>query len=176
VSRRELVPRESLRFPSVPSFPAPDYMPRVWRMNYGDNYNATRIITREPPDLGETYAVLVPQVNADGNEIGGVPLPEVAVPLGTHTGWNVAVPQLRDLGYLAGLVGAFVPFPPTREARMQTGDARASIEERYRSRQAYLDEVRRATQSLVRERFVLADDVSAVLRDAETRWNLLVAR
>jgi hypothetical protein len=175
VARRELVPYESLRFPAIPSFSAPDYMPRVWRMSYGDDYNTTRVIIREPPALGDPYPVLVPQVNEDGNEVGGVLLPEIAVPLGTHTGWNITVPQLRDLGYLAGLVGSFVPFPITREARVQSGDARRSIEERYASRTAYLDDVRRATQSLVRERFVLADDVPAILRDAATRWDILTA-
>jgi hypothetical protein len=176
VARGELVPYDALRFPSVPSFSAPGYLPRVWRMNYGADYDATRVITQEPPELGAPYTVLVPQVNDDGNEMGGVLLPEVAVPLGTHTGWNVTVPQLRDLGYLAGLVGSFVPFPLTREARKQTGDARRSIEERYASRTAYLDEVRRATEALVGERFVLADDVPAILRDAETRWNVLIAQ
>lgn len=176
LARRELVPSDTLRFPSMPSFAAPDYMPRVWRMNYGIDYDATRVITLEPPDLGAPYTVLVPQVNDDGNEVGGVLLPEVAVPLGTHTGWNITVPQLRDLGYLAGLVGSFVPFPLTREARKQSGDERRSIEERYASRTAYLGEVRRATESLVRERFVLAEDAPAVLRDAETRWQVLVGR
>jgi hypothetical protein len=145
-------------------------------MNYGGDYDATSVITREPPDLGAAYTVLVPQINDDGNEMGGVLLPEVAVPLGTHTGWNIAIPQLRDLGYLAGLVGSFVPFPQTREARMQSGDARRSIEERYATRQAFLEDVRRACEVLVRDRFLLADDLPAVLRDAETRWNLLVAR
>ena len=56
------------------------------------------MITKEPPQLGAPYRVLVPQVNADGNDVSGVRLPEVAVPLGTYTGWNVTVPQLSDLG------------------------------------------------------------------------------
>jgi hypothetical protein len=120
--------------------------------------------------------VLVPQVNADGNEVGGVPLTEVAVPLGTHTGWNITVPQLRDLGYLSGLIGSFVPFAPTREARVQAGDARRSIEERYPSRQAYLDQIARAAQTLVRDRFLLPDDVPAVLRQAGTTWDLVAAQ
>lgn len=176
VSAKELVPPEALRFPMVPGFAVPEYMPRVWRMDYGESFAAARIITKEPPVLGPPYAVLVPQVNADGNELGGIPIPEVAVPLGTHTGWNITVPQLRDLGYLSGLVGSFVPFARTREARTQAGDARPSIEERYPTRQAYLDQIARAAQSLVRDRFVLADDVPGVVRQAEATWNALVAR
>jgi hypothetical protein len=143
-------------------------------MNYGSAFAATRVITQEPPTLGDPFAVLVPQVNADGNELGGVPLPEVTVPLGTHTGWNVTVPQLTAMRYLAGLVGSFVPFAPTREARLAAGDSRPSIEERYRDRQEYLDRVERASEDLVRERFMLAADVAAVRQYAEAMWNAIV--
>lgn len=176
LTKNELVAREAVKFPSVPSFGIPAYMPRVWRMDYGESFAAARVITKEPPALGAAYPVLVPQVNADGNELGGIALPEVAVPLGTHTGWNITVPQLSDLSYLAGLVGSFVPFASTREARMQSGDARPSIEERYPNRQAYLDQVAREAQVLVRERFMLADDVPGVLRLAEATWSLVVGR
>src|SRR6185503_8911847 len=100
-----------------------------------------------------------PQVNGDGNDTGGIPLPEVAAPLGTHTGWNVTVPPLPGLRYLAGLVGSFVPFAVTREARLAAGDARPSIAERYASRQAYLAAVDRAARALVQQRLLLADDL-----------------
>ena len=86
VAKKELVTREALRFPKTPSFEAPEYMPQVWRMHYGENFADSRVITKEPPTLGNPYTVLVPQVNADGNELGGIPIPEVAVPPGTHTG------------------------------------------------------------------------------------------
>ena len=118
--------------------------------------------------------MLVPQVNADGNDRSGIRLPEVAVPLGTYTGWNVTVPQLADLGYLAGLIGGFEPFPLTREQREKGGDARLSIGERYSSRQDYLDRVKRAAADLVRQRFMRADDVPAVVRRAEEIWNAVV--
>lgn len=176
VAKKELVTREALQFPKAPSLEVPEYMPQVWRMHYGENFADSRVITKEPPTLGNPYTVLVPQVNADGNELGGIPIPEVAVPLGTHTGWNVTIPNLRELGYLAGLVGAFVPFTSTHERRTQTLDARLSIEERYANRQAYLDQVARNSQLLVRERFLLADDVPEVLRRAETTWSLVGGR
>ena len=121
---------QDVRFPAAPSFPFTTYMPQVWRMDYGPGYAATRVITTEPPKLGAPYRVLVPQVNADGNDVSGVRLPELAVPLGTYTGWNVTIPQLADLRYLAGLVGGFEPFPLTRALREQSGDARLSVEER----------------------------------------------
>jgi hypothetical protein len=173
LAAQQLVAREVLQFPRTPSLAVPDYMPRVWSVDFGEEFSVSRIITKEPPTLGTPYTVLVPQVNADGNELGGISLPEVAVPLGTHTGWNVTSPQLGELGYLAGLVGAFVPFSKTRQTRIQTMDLRPSIEERYTSRQFYLDQVARNARDLVHQRFMLADDVPAVLRRAETMWDVL---
>ena len=176
IARGQLVPREAVRFPKVTSLPFADYMPGVWRMDYGVDYTTTRVITKEPPSLGEPYPVLVPQVNADGNDEGGIPLPEVAVPLGTHTGWNISTFQLSGLRYLAGLVGSFQPFAKTKAEREQSGDSRPSIEERYSSRQDYLQRVRRAAADLVRERFVLPDDVEGVVQQADRTWSVIVGR
>jgi hypothetical protein len=174
ISKGELVALQDVRFPRTPSFPFTTYMPQVWRMDYGAHYTTTKVITQEPPKLGAPYRVLVPQVNADGNDMSGVRLPEVAVPLGTYTGWNVTVPQLSDLGYLAGLIGGFEPFPLTKEQREQAGDARLSIGERYAGRQDYLNRVKQAAESLVRQRFMRGEDVAAVVLRAEAIWNALV--
>jgi len=174
VARGELVRLANVHFPAVPTFPFPAYMPNVWKMDLGGEYAASKIITNEPPILGATYSVLVPQVNGDGNDRGGVALPEIAVPLGTHTGWNIEFPELKQLGYLAGLVGAFHPFAATRADREKSGDARPSIAERYRDRQDYVARVERAARTLVRERLMLADDVPAVLQRAVQMWNAVV--
>ena len=174
IARGELVPLESVRFPKIPTFAFAPYMPQVWRMSFGPEFAATRVITNEPPVLGAAYRVLVPQVDDDGNDRGGIPLPEVAVPLGTHTGWNITNPRLTELRYLAGLLGAFEPFPADRAAREKAGDARRSIADRYPTRDAYLDRVRRAAADLVRDRFMLADDVPAVVQRAERMWAEIV--
>lgn len=183
IAKQELVAREAVRFPRTrASDPAratlafAPYLPQVWRMDFGADFGKTRVIGKEPPTLGAAYTLLVPQVNEDGNELGGIALPEVAVPLGTHTGWNVTVPQLTGLRYLAGLLGSFAPFAPTRDARLQASDPRPSIAERYLGRQDYLDRVRRTSQALVRERFMLADDVSQVVQYAESMWLAVVER
>jgi hypothetical protein len=175
IAKGELVPLESVHFPKVPSFPFAAYMPRVWRMDYGPEYSATRVITIEPPKTGEPFRVLVPQVNADGNDVAGIRLPEVAVPLGTYTGWNVTNPQLSELRYLSGLVGGFEPFSRTRALRDASGDSRPSIAERYSGRPDYLDKVRRAANDLVRQRFLRVEDVPAVLQSAERLWNAVVS-
>jgi hypothetical protein len=174
ISKGELLPLDEVRFPKVPSFPFATYMPRVWRMDYGPQYNATRVISIEPPHIGEPFRVLVPQVNADGNDVAGVRLPELSVPLGTYTGWNVTVPQLTELRYLGGLVGGFEPFARTKEQRTSNGDSRLSIAERYGGRPDYLDKVRRAANDLVRQRFLRVEDVPAVLQSAERIWNAVV--
>jgi hypothetical protein len=98
------------------------------------------------------------------------------VPLGTHTGWNVSTFPLSGLQYLAGLVGSFAPFPHTRAERERSGDPRRSIEERYASRDDYLQRVRRAAAELVRQRFLRPADVDGVVTRAEQMWEVVVAR
>jgi hypothetical protein len=176
LAQRQLVPRDAVRFPKIPSLAFASYMPGVWRMDYGPDYTSTKVITKEPPSLGNPFSVLVPQVNDDGNDVGGIALPEVAVPLGTHTGWNISTYPLSGLRYLAGLVGSFEPFAKTRADREQSGDSRLSIEERYKSRQDYLQRVRRAAADLVRERFVLESDVEALVQQADQTWSVIVGR
>jgi hypothetical protein len=145
-------------------------------MNYGPDFLAHGVISIEPPALGGPYAVLVPQVDADGNDMGGVRLPEIAAPLGTYTGWNVQVPEYRGLHYLAGLLGSFEPFARTRADRERSGDVRRSIADRYRDRQDYLNQVERAARDLVKQRLLLASDVPAVLRRAAIMWDGLVGK
>jgi hypothetical protein len=174
ISRGELVPLEDVRFPRVPSFPFTTYMPRVWRLDYGPAFNSARVISIEPPKVGAPFRVLVPQVDADGNDVAGIRLPEVTVPLGTHTGWNISVPPLRELRYLSGLIGAFEPFAATKEQREKSGDTRRSIGERYSGRADYLDRTRRAIDALVRQRFMRPEDVPAALKSAERIWDVVV--
>jgi hypothetical protein len=173
IEKGELVPRTSVRFPKVPSLDFPDYMPSFWKMDFGRDFGRTRVITNEPPALGGKLTVLVPQVDADGNDLSGIRIPEVAVPLGTYTGWNIHLPQLRDLEYLAGLVGSFEPFAKTREEREKSGDPRLSIADRYSGKQDYLDRVQKSARDLVSQRFLLPADVDAVLKRASAMWDAI---
>ncbi len=173
LARGELVRRESVRFPATASMALPAYMPGVWRLDFGPQFASAGVIA-EPPRVGGPYPVLVPQVDADGNDRGGIPQVEVAVPLGTYTGWNVTVPALGDLRYLSGLTGSFEPFARTRDQRTRARDARPAIEERYRDRADYLARVGDAARALVRDRFMLPEDVAAVRVRAEAMWAALV--
>jgi hypothetical protein len=88
----------------------------------------------------------------------------------------VSTYQLSGLRYLAGLVGAFGPFAKTRAEREQSGDSRPSIEERYKSRQDYVRQVRDAAAALVRERFVLESDVEGLIQQADHTWSVIVGQ
>jgi hypothetical protein len=174
LKRSELVARASVQFPRIPALAFPDFMPQVWKMDFGPEFASKGIVANEPPKLGEALPVLVPQVDQDGNDLGGIRTLEVAVPLGTFTGWNIQLPPLPGLHYLAGLVGSFELFPRSRDEREKSGDARTSIADRYTSRQDYLDRVQHASEGLVRQRLLLAGDVPAIVRQAGVLWDGIV--
>ena len=114
---------------------------------------------------GLEYGVRVPQVDADGNEQGGLKLPPTAVPTGTYTGWNV-FREGYPAGDLCGRSGSFVPFPPNRDAARRSGDPRTPLLDRYPSRDAYVKEVARASARLVEERLLIAEDAVAYVETA----------
>ena len=169
----DLVSRDRSEFPRVPGVEFPPYMPRTWRVDYGPDFLTKGVIANEPPKLGQPYTILIPRVNRDGNDSGGIDLPDVAVPLGTFTGWNYQLPMLPNLDYLSGLVGSFIPFPLTAEERKTSGDARLSIAERYSGRNDYIEKVRASVQTLVARRLLRAEDVKAVVEESAARWDYL---
>jgi Alpha/beta hydrolase domain len=114
--------------------------------------------------------LLVPQVDADGNERAGIRSPEIAVPLATYTGWNFRSPATGGPAYLVNLMGSSLPFAPTSAERAKTGDPRRSVDERYRSKDAYVAAYRQHAESLVKGGYLLADDVAQVMRRAEEQW------
>jgi len=96
------------------------------------------VITVEPPRVGSaSYGVLVPQVDADGNDLGGIRSVFVQAPTGTYTGWSVGRAGAFE-GGMCNLQGSFVPFAPDRAAREATGDPRPSLTERYSDQTAYV--------------------------------------
>ena len=124
-------------------------------------------MTIEPPRLGVArYNVLVAQVDVDGNDLGGIRNLTVQVPLGTYTGWNHFDDGLFEGGFCT-LQGAFLPFAATRDERLRTGDPRLSLEERWPTKAAYVEAVRRAADELVARRHLLADDARRLVAEAE---------
>jgi hypothetical protein len=130
--------------------------------------------TRVPPTPGRAFGSLVSAVNEDGNEISGIVLPELAVPLATHTGWN---PRHADIGgaeQLLVFAGATIPFARTRAERQASGDPRLSVEERYASRADYLERVRAEGRALARAGYLLEDDVELSVATAARFWDHFV--
>ncbi len=124
-------------------------------------------MTIHPPrPIGEAaYTILVPKVDADGNDLAGIRLPAIQVPFGTHTGWNLRPRGLAE-DELAGLLGSYIPFARTKTERRKTGDPRLSIQERYKDRGDYVGQISRAARLLVDQRYLLAEDAERMIAEA----------
>jgi hypothetical protein len=171
------VPPESLEktFGRIPDACFPRHHARPRRLDFGADAEL-RMMGQAPPREGPRFGSLVSAVDGDGNEVAGIPVPELRVPLATHTGWTLRHADSGGAEQLLVFAGATLPFAATRRAREASGDPRRSIEERYASREAYLERVRGAARDLVEARYLLEEDVelSAVL--AGRMWDWLASR
>jgi hypothetical protein len=122
---------------------------------------------RPKPDATRQYLALVAKTDADGNEVAGIRLPEIAVPLATYTGWNLYKHPFTE-GDLCDRDGSYREFAVTRAEREQAGDPRDSVAERYSSHADYAAKLRAATAALVRDRLLLEEDGEAYLRQAQS--------
>src|SRR5260221_459290 len=144
---KTLVPRESIEFPAVPGVRAPLTIPSRYRADL------------EGPHTAHPLPLLVPQVDRDGNELSGIRLPNVAVPLATYTGWNFRNPAIGQPGEVLPLAGSYIPLPLTRAARDSEHDPRFSVEERYGGRSRYEVLVTDRGEKLVEDGYMLQDDL-----------------
>jgi hypothetical protein len=168
-----LVTLEQVRttFPAVPGVALPDSFYRPLRLDLGPRWHSQGIADNVPPKVGKPYGALVPQVDVDGNDIAGIRLPEIAVPVVTSTGWRLRNPSFSNT--LGRNTGRVWPFPGTAEERERTGDPRPSIAERYPSRALYLARVVDHLVELRRQRFLLDEDVATLLEQAARQASLL---
>jgi hypothetical protein len=161
-------------FDRIPDANFPSHVPVPRRLEFGLT-ESPQLTTQLPPEAGRAYGSTVSAVDADGNEVAGIPMPDIAVPLAAYTGWNLRDASSGAPGMLAGLTGGLtgstIPFPATRAEREGSGDPRPSIEERYESKPAYLDQVRRAAARLVEQRYLLEEEVDALVAQAGERWD-----
>ncbi|HEY8297690.1 MAG TPA: alpha/beta hydrolase domain-containing protein [Candidatus Baltobacteraceae bacterium] len=170
IAAKTLVPLDRVAFPTIPGVTFPQYYRMVYRVDYGSRFASDGIVDNEPPLVGAAYPVLLPQVDADGTDLAGIRLPEIAVPLATYTGWNLRSPSVGAPAKTSDFYGSFLPFAQTRARRLATGDPRLSIEERYPSEDVYLALYAAASRILVRQRLVLAADRPALLDRARRLW------
>jgi hypothetical protein len=146
---------ETVRIPRVPGFAVPP----------GGNRIFPPVDWFDPPEGGPArhYQTHVSAVDGDGNEIAGIRLPPIAVPLGTHTGWNVYRAQPLEL---ADRDGSFIAFAGTPAERDAADDPRPSLAERHGTRAAYVAQVEAAAAALVAERLLLPADAAAFVAAA----------
>jgi hypothetical protein len=169
------VPSDALKaaFSVIPGVRFPPQPPQAIRLDYGPETAQGRTVTL-PAIPGAPYPALVAAVDADGNEVAGIRLPDLTVPLATHTGWNLRHDSIGNpdlvIGITGGLAGWTLPFPVTRADREATNDPRPAIAERYASLDDYLQRVRTAALALVEEGYVLAEDVEAIVTGAAARY------
>ncbi len=168
--------KAAMGFPTIPGLratvPEADFIMPVLDYDWGPQFNeldASGIPTNAPPPIRQVIKMLVPRVDADGNEVGGVPNVLTDAPLGTYLGWNITAGGARPFhqGQICNYVGGMVPFARTQAERVASGDPRLSLEERYGTHEGYVAAVRRAAANAVAKGFLLQADADALIVAAE---------
>jgi len=167
------LPQSAVGFPSIPGVTYTGLKTTRYRFDYGTGFYETGIATINPPVVsapyqdnplnGPIYPSYVPRTDSDGNEIAGVRLPDVTVPLATYTGWALRAGVHANDGCEAA--GQYIPFAKTAAERIAAGDPRPSVEERYPSFGQYYSAVKNAIDKLVKDRLMLCEDAE----DAQAR-------
>ncbi len=171
------VPRAAVlpAFAAIPGQAVPD-PEKLWVLRTMDlGPDAGRGIGSYPVKEGAAYPSLVSAVDADANEIAGIRLPDISVPVATHTGWNLRHPDSGSPDQQIPMQGFARFFAATRAGRLATGDPRPSLEERYRDKDHYLSLVREAAQALIDARYVLPEDLELVVTNCAGRWDAAIA-
>jgi hypothetical protein len=133
-----------------------------------DGANESGYESTLPPVHVADYLTLVPQVDADGNDLDGVHSLSLMVPLGTYTGWNTRAAGFGE-GDACDLTGSFIPFPKTAADAAAANDPRKPIAARYPTSGAYDSAVDAAARTLVAQGFLLAGDAAAASAQVKTQ-------
>jgi hypothetical protein len=154
-------------FPKIPGVKFPTVINELSELDFGPSFTSTGgRLTQLPPRIGKPYEVRIPKPDKEGLDAGGILTADIEAPVGTNLGWNLraAGPRGNDL---CGLSGAFIPLVKTKAERLASGDPRLSLEERYKDHAGFVRAVKRATERLVKERFLLDEDARTQIRMAE---------
>ena len=161
--------QNSTGFPKIPGVPYQGLHNRQLFLDYGPHIGRGRMDIHPPRQIGNGgYNILVPKVNRDGNDLAGIRLPVVQVPMGTYTGWNLQPRRLVE-DELSGLLGSFIPFARTKAERNKLRDPRLSLKERYKNHDDYVNKISRAARILVDQRYLLPEDAERMIDEAKKR-------
>ncbi|HZX90899.1 MAG TPA: alpha/beta hydrolase domain-containing protein [Rudaea sp.] len=169
IADQTLVPLDEYAFPAIPGVNKPHEASAAFRLDFGAGW--PRVIGAQPPKAGKAFPVLVPQVDADGNERDGIRLPQHAVPLATYTGWNLRDPSIGAPTERVSFEGSYIAFAKTAAAREAVHDPRKSIAERYASREEYLSRYSAVVDDLVRQHWLLEEDRAALIQRGGQEWD-----
>jgi hypothetical protein len=122
------------------------------------------------------YPDWVATVNENGCEAAGIPMPDVAVPVASHTGFNPRHGATGGSGQLLEYVGSTIPFAKDKAGREAAGDPRPSIGERYSDRDDYLRQVEAAAAALASLRYLLNEDIPLCVGIAAARYDAILAQ
>jgi hypothetical protein len=177
IAEKTLVPLAQWRFPMIPGVNSPHEVSLAYHIDREVTFDripgGRQTIEVEPPRVGNAFGVLVPQSDADGNDLGGVRLPELQVPLATYTGWNLRDPSVGAPEQRVSFLGSWIPLARTAEERKKSGDPRLSIAERYASQEEYMSKFQQAAKKLVEQRFLLQEDLPAILERGKLEWKTI---
>lgn len=178
INERTLIPwQEAVAlFPQIPGVTTPRTIREPYWLYWGERWASERVIDLLPPGVLAPYRVLVPRPDADGNDLGCLLPPEVAVPVATYTGWNLRRSEAGAAGELVSLQGAFIPFAATRQERVTAGDPRLSLEERYGYHAEYLRQFIDECERLREAGWLLAEDVERLSQRQAERTRPLFAK
>lgn len=172
VAKDQLVTAGAVHFPKIQGVKTPQRPQRAYRADYGPEFRTKGIVSQEPPKMqGKPYAALVAQVDNDGNETTGIRSPAIQVPLGTYTGWNLRSKSIGAPDEIYSMVGSTFLFAKTKAEREQKKDPRPSVEERYKSKQEYLDKYTGAAKDLAQSGYVLESDVPRLVELGAKYWD-----
>jgi len=163
-----LVPTDqgSVGFPDVPGVAYNGLYNGSGERDFGPRVSGNRgVIDNLIPIVLSEHRVLVPAVDAVGNDVAGIRVPAVEAPVATLTGWNLRRPEFTD-GDLCDLNGSLIPLHDTLAERLAAGDPRPSLEELYGNHGGYVEAVGQAARALQAERLMLQEDVARAIREA----------
>src|SRR5579864_7834065 len=169
ISDGTLVTLGAYAFPKIPGVNQPHEASAAYRLDFGPKWHEG-ILSIQPPKVGRAFPVLVPQVDADGNERDGVRLPEITVPLGTYASWNLRDHSIGAPDQRVAFVISYIPFVKTAAEREKSGDPRKSIAERYAGHDEFMSRFTKATDELVKQRWILPEDREPVIQRGEQEW------